>query len=187
VKLALAESLLPYFESDLKCDARGYEWKPGTDDLSLPAGRTKWALELLLRVKLPGIVDKDASPEYLKKLREQAHLAVEAYRQGIIASAADHEVSPEEFTRLKRRYKGRIPGGPWADGAFGAWMLAMDHLLLAWPPIGRKYEDLVAIIGAKGRDEENGVTYTFSGGPNAVRYRFIIQDGVIRSVTKVPF
>ena len=187
-KLALAEYLLVFMTADEKCEAVGYEWKPGTDDLSRPAGRAKWALELLLRVKLPGTVDGNASPEYLRKLREAAHLAVEAYRQGIIASAADNGLSPEEFARLKRKYNGKIVRGPWENGSGDGWEQAMDALLLEWPPIGRKYEDLVSITGAKGRSEEHGVSYTFYADPNPrVSYRFIVRDGVIRSARKGTF
>ena len=206
-KVALAEYLVEFMASDEKCDAAGYEWKPGTDDLSLPAGRAKWALELILGVKLPGIVDRNASPEYLKKLREEAHLAIEAYRQGIIASAADHEVSPaeferlkgkyrqgiialgvesvawgEEFARLMRKYEAKIPAGSLAHTNAE---LAMDELLLEWPPIGRKYEDLASIIGVKGDPDEDGISYRFQQDSiSMVMYTFILQDGVIRSVKK---
>jgi hypothetical protein len=44
-KVPLAEYLVEFMASDEKCDAAGYEWKAGTDDWSLPAGRSKWALE----------------------------------------------------------------------------------------------------------------------------------------------
>ena len=184
-KLALADWLVEAMTSEEAFRPAGYEWEPGTDDLSVPAGRAKWALELVLGVKLPGNVDRHASAEYLKKLRDEAHLTVEAYRQGVMASAADHEVSPEEFARLKRKYKGKIPGGPWANGSGLAWELTMDWLLLEWPPIGRKYEDLISIIGAKGGHEEDGASFTFDlFGAHAVTYRFVLQGGVIRSLRK---
>jgi hypothetical protein len=187
-RLALGELLLNCMASDTKCDTRGYEWKPGTDDLSLPTGRTKWMLELVLGVKLPGIVDRNASPEYLKKLHEEARLAVEAYRQGIMALAADHEVPPQEFARLKRKYNGKIPGGPWApESGLRPGDIGMNELLLEWPPVGRKYEDLVSIIGAKGHPEKNGVSYTFERGPLAYRYLFVLQAGVIRSMVLTVF
>jgi len=180
-KLALAEQLLTCMASDEKCDGRGYQWQPGTDDLSLPAGRAKWSIELLLGVKLPGAVDRSASPGYLKELRDAAHLAVEAYRQGIMALAADHEVSPDEFARLKRKYSGKVLRGPWAHGLPE---IEMDALLLEWPPVGRKYEDLVSIIGTKGREGRVGVSYTFSSAGSELNYTFVVRGGVIHTVRK---
>lgn len=183
VKLALADHLVKWIGNDEECDARGYEWKPGTDDLSFFAGRAKWMLERLLAMKLPGVVDRSSSPEYLRSLREAARLAVEGYRQGIMALAEDYEIPPGEFARLKRKYKGRIPGGPWAeDSVIRPGEIGMDKFLLEWPPVGRQYEDLVSLIGVKGEPEENGVSYTFDWGSTTHKYRFILRDGLIRSV-----
>jgi len=184
-KLSLADYLLELMGSDEACSVEGYKWQPGTDDLSLPAGRTKWALELILGVKLPFIVDQHASQEYLARLRQQAYLMVEVYRRGVMDSAADHEVSPQELAHLRSKYRGKIAGVSWANGAGVGSMLAMDALLLEWPPIGRKYEDLVSIIGVKGAHVKAGATYKLFMDPSPLaEYRFTLQDGVIYSVTK---
>lgn len=181
-KLALAEWLAEAMTTKGKSDATGHEWKVGTDDLLLPAGRAKWALELVIGVKLPGFVTRNAPPEYIKKLSEDAHLVVEAYRQGIIVSAADHVVSPEEFALLRRKYKGRTLKWPCVRPDPE---LALDEFLLEWPPIGRKYEDLVSLIGAKGERCENGYSYTLEWkGGREVTYTFIVQDGMILSMKK---
>jgi hypothetical protein len=149
-------------------------------------------LEVVLGVKLPGIVDRDTSQEESRKVREEARLAVEAYRQGVIASAADHEVPPAEFARLRHKYFGKIPWGPWpSKSGIHPAALGMDEFLLEWPPIGRKYEDLVSLIGAKGdvpRDPgQGGVSYTFDGHGTAYRYSLFLKDGVILSVRKSGF
>lgn len=181
-RLPVAEIVLDMMGTEeWKFDAEGYEWKPGSDDLSLPAGRAKWALELLLDVKLPGNVDRHASAQQLKTLREQARLVVEAYRQGIMDAAADHPVSPEAFARLKLKYRGKVLTGPWASGHPET---EMDELLLGWPPIGRKYEDLVSIVGAKADKEADGVSYTFDDPMREIKYTFVVQGGVIHSVRK---
>ena len=189
-KLALAEWLLEVMTDTHECRSGSYEWSPGSDDLSLSGGRAKWALELVLRLKLPGIVDRDTSLAQRRAVREQARLAVKAYRQGAMASAADHEIPPERFAHLKRRYKGRIPGGPWPDeSGVAPGSLGMDEILFEWPPIGRRYEDLVSLIGAKGEHErtENEVSYTFEGFGVSFKYIFTVQQGMIRSVRKSTF
>jgi hypothetical protein len=188
-KIALAEWLAEAMRSAAPVARESSQkWTPGTDPMSLRAGRAKWAFELLLGVKLPGTVQPRPSPEYLEQLRESAHLALEAYRQGIIARAAEDQVPPAEFARLKRKYRGRIPWGPWApDSGIRPGNLGMDEFLMVWPPIGRKYEDLVSLIGVKGQPEDDGVSYTFDDAPTAYRYRFVIQEGVIRSVKKSAF
>ncbi len=181
-RLALAEWLVEALGTVEPCgDSGEYVWTSGTDDLSLSAGRAKWSVEVILGVKLPGTVGRNASPEYIKNLREAGRLAVEAYRQGIMARAADHQGSPKEFGSLKRKYQGKMLTGPWAHQHPET---EMDVFLLEWPPIGRRYEDLAAIIGAKGRQEKGRVFYTFDLGPKELRYTFVLRDGIIRSVRK---
>jgi hypothetical protein len=161
-----------------------YQWKAGTTDLSRAAGRAKWAVERLLGVPLPHVLPS-SSREELGKLRAQASLLVDAYRNGMIALAADHPPSPEAVADLKRRYAGKIlPSNPQL-----AWqsMEAMDALLSEWPPIGRKLEDLVSIIGPKPETAEHygpgAVSYQFMGAEFGVVYVFVMQHGIIRSVS----
>jgi len=180
-KLAVAEALLESMATEEDCPPTSdYEWKPGTDDLSLPAGRAKWALERLLGVKLSRTVDRDASLKDLKALRAGASRLVEAYRQGIVALAADHEVPPEHFERLRRKYRGHIVPRTVQDVQKCFW--AMDDLLGEWPPIGRKYEDLAVIAGAKARQRDYGVAYEFVSDRTATEVRLTIRNGVILSV-----
>ena len=110
-KLALAEQLLGLFHSGRVCDNSGYEWSKGSDDLSLPSGRAKWGLENLLGVKIPGVIDRSTSNEEVDKIGAEAARLVEAYRSGILALAADHRPSPQEFADLKQKYMGKIV--PW--------------------------------------------------------------------------
>ena len=180
-RLAMAEGLLESMMAEEEADVEGYERKPGAEDLSLPVGRAKWALEQLLRGMLPGVVDRKFRHEELKKLHAQATLLVEAYRQGVIAAAAHHDISPAHFARLKRQFKGKV--GPEAMDEQHA-IMALDRLFWEWPPIGRRYEDLVSIIGVKGENQDYGVRYMFRGDYSGAWYRLVIKDGVIWSVQK---
>jgi len=191
-KLAFAECLLACVPGAEDCPSEGYRWKRGTDDLSLPDAWTKWALTVVLGVKLRGVVDRGTTPEDIKRLRENARLAVEAFRQGVIASAADNELQPADFARLRQKYFGKIPWGPWpSDSGVDPRNLGMDDFLLEWPPIGRKYEDLVSLIGVKGRPTRDPtkrvVFYSFSCVPIEYRYYFVLRDGVICSVRAIGF
>jgi hypothetical protein len=69
-KLALAEQIVSRATRayGTYCEATNYEWKEGTDDLSLPAGRAKWGLEHLLGVKLPGIISRTTQEEDRNRL-----------------------------------------------------------------------------------------------------------------------
>ncbi len=180
-KLAVAEVLLGTVMSEEEAPADGYQRQPGTDDLSVRAGRARWAIERLLRVKLPGVVDRTTSREELGRLHAEATAVVEAYRQGLIAAAADHEISPAHFARLKRQFRGKVD----PETVRHDWnIMAMDRLFAEWPPIGRKYDDLVSIIGLKGERQDYGVAYTFQGDWSGAWYRIEIRDGVIWSVRK---
>ena len=181
-KLAFAEGLLVSMGSKAKCPAMNdYTWVPGTDDLSLPAGRAKWAIERLLGVKVSGIVDRSVSHDDIRRLQEEASHLVDAYRQGIMARAADHEVSPDQFTRLKRKYKNKIVLG-FTESSIVDRVGEMHDLLGDWPPVGRRYEDLVSIIGAKGENRDCGVVYAFESEGNEYEFCLTVRDGIIRSV-----
>ena len=185
-KLAVAEALVGCLTSQEKCkDRSAPQWSPGGNDLSRVAGRGKWCLERILGVSLPD-VRPDSSSEELRTLHAQGGQAVEAYRNGIIARAADDRVPPAEFARLKRKYRGRIV--PRVLDENRDYMYAMEDLLAEWPPIGRKMEDLAAIIGSKaktGDDHARGAAvYRFAGTHRETEYHFIMRDGIIRSVRR---
>ena len=155
--------------------------------MSLVACRAKWGLECILGMPLPN-VRSDPSPEELEALHAEAARLVEAYRSGIMALAADQAVSPEDFAGLKRKYRAkfvrRTRGGDFFD------IQGMEDLLGEWPPIGRKMEDFVSIIGAKGVSSESiakgSVLYSFYRWAHGAEYYFIVRDGIIRSVWRSP-
>jgi len=188
-KLRVAELLVPLLSSTEKCEeAAGPEWKHGGNGLSRVAGRAKWCFERLLGVELADL-SQDPSPEELSKLRAQGSRLVEAYRSGIVALAADRPVPPEQLLHLRRKYRWNIV----PDESKHAWdcIWAMEALLGEWPPIGRKYEDFVAIIGAEGESadqiEKGAIRYRLDTGQFGVDYFFVVRQGIIRSVWRVTF
>lgn len=182
-KLAVAERLREWLgiSRDVPVKQDGEEMLP-REDLSVIAGRARRLLEVLFGTKLSGCGDRNPSPEQIERISEQASVTVEAYRQGIMALAADHEVPPDQFERLKRKYKHKIEVGLSKAGA-GDGIDQMHDLLGDWPPIGRRYEDLVSIIGAKGENRDSGVVYAFDfAGGNECMFCLTVRDGIIRSV-----
>ncbi|HUT33221.1 MAG TPA: hypothetical protein VNE39_07070 [Planctomycetota bacterium] len=186
-KLAVAEELLRDLASrESVISPAGAQKAEAGNDLSRVAGRAELALERLLGVALPG-PRPDSSAEDLAKVHAEASRLVEACRSGIMAGVADHPVPPQEFERLKRKYRGKIDTGIF----IATWKntQAMEDLLGEWPPIGRKMEDLVSIIGAKGepRKREDGtdvVRYIIREDLNGAGFSFGVQDGIIRSVSR---
>jgi len=181
-KLAIADSLLFFMKSKEICRVDENERKPGTEDMSLPAGRVKWALERLLGAKLPFTVTKEPSQDELNKMYEVASCAVEAYRQGIMALTLDQAVSLEKLDNLRRRYLGKITPG-FVEHPDRCEQ-AMDDLFGEWPPIGRQYDDLLRIIAVRGENRAYGICYTFRGGYRGSEFYLTVKDGVIRSVGK---
>ncbi len=184
-KLALAEGLLESMITEDEPGALdGYTWKPGTDDLSQAAGRAKWALERLLRVKLPVVLERGATQEEVKRAHAMASSAIEAYRQGIIALNTEKDIPQEELRRLRRQYKDKIDPEKWEVAAeSAAWM---DELLGEWPPIGRKYEDLVFIIGEEPKEKrwypKETLVYRFQGNVHGADFYLRVEDDVIVSM-----
>ena len=201
-KLALAEQIVARFgDYDTYCRGTGYEWKEGADDLSFAPGRAKWGLERLLGTKLPGVVDRTTSEEERKRLLEEAERLVQVYRNGILALARDHELSAEQFAALKLRYAGKIDPGnvdKYAESTY-----AMEDLLTEWPPVGRKFNDLISIIGkkpqewsvdaqsyrvglgrtrAEARQKAAAYHYDIAGVEAGRRYVFVVVEGIIWSV-----
>jgi hypothetical protein len=187
-KLALADKLLEELRSKEECKTPDYTWKEGTNDLSRVAGRAKWGLEHLLGVQLPDVTPA-TSPQELDRLYERAELALAAYRNGIMALAADHPVSQVRLEQLRRMYKGKIDDK--VAGKGDESRIAFDGFLGEWPPIGRKLEDLVSIIGpssqpvAKGKSPaESVLSYDLTGEFGTTLYSIWARDGIIVSVTR---
>jgi hypothetical protein len=184
-KLALAEGLLESMITDEQPGTLDkYTWKPGTNDLSTAAGRANWALEGLLRVKLPVVLGRGATQEEVERAHAMASSTVEAYRQGIIALNTEKEIPPEKLRRLRREYKDKIDAEKWEVAAeSAAWM---DELLGEWPPIGRKYEDLAFIIGEEPKEKlwypKGTLVYRFQGNVHGADFYLRVKDGVIVSM-----
>jgi len=232
-KLAFAEGLLYRMRDKGPCEnLEGYKWEQGTDDLSLPVARGKWALEHLLGVEFGRIVEGAVPPEEakherpnappesgmddlsqslarsqramehslglgfrrpvkrtisleeVKRVHEQAVRFVEAYRRELIERSSRTPLPAWALGDLKLRYRDRFTVGyseKWDESAG-----AMVDLFDEWPPIGKKYEDLVSIVGSKAEpfwDEH--LCYKFVGGHSGSRYYFRVKEGVIRSMGRV--
>jgi hypothetical protein len=187
--LAAAEALLPYLtKEDQRGQPTGPEWVGETNDLSRTAGRAAWCLERILDVTLPD-VRSDCTAEELRTLQEQGTRLVEQYRAKLMALASVRRVQPAEFARLKRKYRGKII--PMARGVSHDFIKEMDDLLGEWPPVGRKYEDLVSIIGARGQSRgkyaPGAVIYRLDMGHHGIDYCFIVKDGIICAVRRESF
>ena len=122
---------------------------------------------------------------------------MQAYRNGILALARDHELSAEQFAALKRRYAGKIDPGNHDKYAESTY--AMEDLLTEWPPVGRRFEQLVSIIGKKPQKWDfDAAAYLVLPAGHTVkgscyhydidhieagrRYVFVVVNGVIQSV-----
>jgi hypothetical protein len=183
-KLAVADGLLVSMISQEKCSAPNYQRRPGTDDLSLSAGRAKWALERLLGIKLRGTVTRSTTEGEVTALHAEASQVVEAYRQGIIAANADRPVSSRRFGLLRTKYNGKIV--PESHEAAKDSCTLMDELLREWPPIGKSYEELVGIIGVRGQPRDDGIVYRFQGDVwPGYQFIFVVENGTIRLVHRV--
>jgi len=184
-RLMVAEELLRVLTTEGIAEAMAAVGrKPEGNDFSRVADRAKWALERILGVSLPD-VPLEPSSDDLAKLHAEASRLVEVYRSGIVAGVADHPVPPQEFDLLKRTYRGKIDTGI----LIATWenTQAMEDLLGEWPPIGRKMEDLVSIIGAKGephrrQDGTDAVRYVIREDLYGAAFSFDVRGGIIRSV-----
>lgn len=187
-KLMMAEEILPQIASVEAVEGAAPHEGKG-NDLSRVAGRAKWCLERLLHVALPD-VRPDSSDEEIQELHDQAVRLVEAYRNGIMAAAGDRPLSAAALEKLRRKYRGKIiPDGTNEARKCPA---AMEALLGEWPPIGRKYEELVYITGAEGEKPpshpKDRVCYRIDTGEYfGVDYWFIVRDGIIRAVLRSTF
>jgi hypothetical protein len=184
-RLAAAEAVLPYLTSRAKLETPPELLTLQSDgDFSLAAGRAEWCVERILGVELPN-VRADSTREQLERLHAEATQAVAAYRAETIAQATKLRIPPVEFARLKKKYREKAVHI--APFVFHDFAEQMDKLLGEWPPIGRKYDDLVAITGAKAqgyeRHAEGAVRYHLEvPGEYEVDFIFIVKDGVIQSV-----
>jgi len=185
-KLAASEAVLPYLTSRTKLETPPELLTLQSDsDFSLAAGRAEWCIERLLGVQLPKI-HAGSTTEELERLHAEATRAVAAYRAETIAQATKQRISPAEFARLRKKYRGKAV--PIAPLVFHDFIDQMDKLLGEWPPIGRKYDDLVSIIGVKGMKRgahhSEDVHYRFDTGHSGVAYFLDVRDGIIHSVTR---
>jgi len=184
-KLAASEAILSYLTSRTKLETTPELLRLQNDsDFSLQAGRAEWCIERLLGVELP-MVHASATAEDLERLHAEALQAARNYRTETIAHAAKQRIPPAEFARLKRKYRGKAV--PIAPFVFHDFIDQMDNLLGEWPPTGRKYEDLVAITGAKAqgydRHAKGAVRYRLEvGASHEADFIFVVEDGVIQSV-----
>jgi len=181
-KLAIADGLLKVLEARETdyIKLQDYTWRPGEDDLSLTAGRAKWGIERLLGVRLPGKITRRTSSRELSKLRARAAAAVDAYRSGMKQRCAEDHVSPPELARLRDKYHGKLTTECSKEAEESGWM--MDDFLGEWSPVGRKYEDMVTIIGLRGEWRDGRVYYKFVGDFTGSHYYFRVKNGTILSV-----
>ncbi len=180
-KLYIVQQLLQYVAIAEKAE--------GGRELYELAGRAAQGLEEIVGVPLPD-VGPESSREEVRAVYVDASRLVEAYRSGVVARAADDPVAPERLAALRKKYHGKMQfHGPDAT-APGEQLGTMRALLQEWPPIGRKYEDLVSIIGARGQEfppspeeEDPWVRYIFDSRHDARHWViFTVRDGIVRKV-----
>ena len=175
-RAGLAEELVAHLQDKGSCPARGYQWKKGDNDRSLIAGRAKWAMEELLEVHLPD-VDQSTETKDLATLQKNAQSLLDKRKADLVANQKEHDPRREE---LAEKYKGKINPGISA-GAPGS-VTAIQGLLAEWPPIGRRIQDLAAIIGSQGEKIDGQVSYKFDTGYGGFDYHFSVEQGTITSV-----
>jgi len=180
-KLAFCRELLPLLREADPCRTRDYEWKAGTHDLRLAAGRAAWVLERMLDVTLPQ-VRPDSQAAELDVVAEAAAAAFADYRARAIAEAESASAKGgRTVEELTKTYRGRIQ--PDLRAQAGASSAMMARLLNEWFPIGRGIAELETIVGAAGKIDERGVTYRFDNGLSGSVFLFVVQDGVIEAVS----
>lgn len=187
-KLYIAQRLLQYVAIAEKRDGGASPAEAeSVRELYEIAGRAAQGLEQILGVSLPD-VGPESSREEVGAVHAEASRLVEAYRSGVVARAADDPVPPKKLAALRKKYHGKMQfGGPDATGPWEQ-LGTMRALLQEWPPIGRKYEDLVAIIGARGDgfrpspEEDLFVRYIFESGLVRRLVVFTVRNGIIRKV-----
>ncbi len=169
----------------------------GDHDLRLIAGRAAFAIDRLFPISVPTIT-RDTVPEDLARLAEAVRQQLDAYRLGVLAVVNEYQIG-EDHARLAQTYQERIHEGiPEADRTFFFTTRGASDFrecLDAFFPIGKRLDDLEAIVGADARLEEsihdgndttNGVqvvAYYARDSRFAIAYRFLIHDGVIESVS----
>jgi hypothetical protein len=107
----------------------------------------------------------------------------------MMALAADTPVPQERLEQLRRKYKGKVDDK--VAGKGDESRIAFDGFLGEWPPIGRKLDDLISVIGpsshpiVKGRSPgESIVSYDLTCDIGTTLYRITARHGIIVSVTR---
>jgi len=187
-RLAAAEALLPLLVSKhVHGGTMDQEQVDARHNLSSTAGRAALCLEHILGISLPAVRVDPLDDEH-EGLRVEASRLVETYRERVMVHAAENRTSPKRFAELKSTYCGQIMpiGGPVSYDA----IKQMDSLLAEWSPIGRRYEDLVSIIGVKGTRAETyrpgAIRYRVESELRGIDYLVIVRDGIIVSVHRHP-
>jgi hypothetical protein len=176
-KYGLAEELIAHLQDKDSTPVRDYLWKKGENDRSLVSGRAKWGLEELLEVQLQPVVDLSSDTEEFAALQNNARALLNKRIAEIVSIQKDLDPRREE---LAEKYNGKINPGI-SDGAPES-ITAMQMLLLEWPPIGKRVQDLEAIISFEGEKNDGQVSYKFDTSYGGFEYRFTIEQGVITMV-----
>ncbi|MEI6810292.1 MAG: hypothetical protein WCN95_16355 [bacterium] len=176
-KLGLAEELVSQLKNVGSSPLRGYDIsKDGGNDMTMVAGRAKWAFEQIMDVQLADL-KRSTAIDSLVALQSNAVALVDARRSDLM-SEGSKEIKPG----LAEKYKGKIiPGISEASSGNTAVML---DLLAEWQPIGKRFEDLAAIIGSRGRNtkDKDVVMYAFEDGSAGCAFQFSVKEGIITSV-----
>lgn len=176
-KLDLADSLVSHLKNVDSCPLLGYDAsKDGGNNKTVVAGRAKWALEQIMDVQLED-VKRSTATNGLVVVQSNAVALVEARRRDLMTGG-----STKTKPGLAEKYKGKIIPGT-SEAALRTAVIMRD-LLAEWQPIGKRFEDLAAIIGSRGTSTnvKDVVMYRFDEGLGGCAFYFSVKEGIITSV-----
>lgn len=154
--------------------------RPTDHDLQIVAGRAAWLIEQTTGSTLP-TVSRESLGANRARIRSAAEQVVAAYKAGIMQAGQEYGTpSAERVRELTRLYLGQIKTGIWDKEAL-VYQERFERVLAEWFPLGKRYADLVTIVGP-GETQDDEVEYRFDDGITGNSYHLRLKDGVIVSV-----
>ncbi|MFO0807820.1 MAG: hypothetical protein U0746_04285 [Gemmataceae bacterium] len=184
-KLSVDDLLIECLGDDSAVTTADYKWRVGEHSLNTISGRTAAVIDAVYGIHITPMKVSPSKAELVASQRE-IRAVLEAYRQGVFAMIDEFAVGrPAEY--LKKKYLDRLTPRKSKQAARQAE--DMERLLGEWLVVGKQLKELEAVAGVADhiRVDQAGrrfAEYRFDEGSTGVAFKFVLDDGRIRSVVK---
>jgi hypothetical protein len=178
-RISLATSLLKYLNSKKRTENPNYVYPATCHDLNSEAGQAAYAIEALLKIKLPFVTPRSTEAEQLRIQQEATHsLAVyrTALRETLNSLPEDQAAKDAREAKIKELLSKVSLGKPVEFEQWVSGIHAMNSILEIWNPIGLTTKDLEDRYGLAPNRQEEFVTYGSQSKQKSREYRFVLDD-----------